>query len=117
MGAGQYATAQFNLGLMYWDGRGIPQDYPEALRWYRLAAEQGYAPAQHNLGSMYVNGAGLPQDYVEAHMWFNLAAARPSGQLLEHPVKTGNVVAERSTADQIVEVHGRAPERMATVEA
>jgi|TARA_B100001964_G_C13926141_1_gene462380 hypothetical protein len=48
---------------------------------------------------------------------FNLAAARPSGQLLEHPVKTGNVVAERSTADQIVEVHGRAPKWMATVEA
>ena len=45
--------AQFNLGVMYDNGEGVPQDYAEAVRWYRLAAEQGNASAQFNLGSMY----------------------------------------------------------------
>ena len=49
------------------------QDYAEALRWWRLAAEQGNAAAQYSLGAIYADGRGVPQDYVEAHMWFNLA--------------------------------------------
>ncbi len=60
---------------MYFDGRGTPQDYAEAVRWFRPAAEQGNADAQNNLGFMYGNGNGVTQDYVQAHMWFNLAAA------------------------------------------
>ena len=48
--------AQNNLGIMYAYGRGIPQDYAEALKWYRKAAEQGDARAQTNLGVMYANG-------------------------------------------------------------
>jgi TPR repeat protein len=39
------AKAQYNLGQMYRDGQGVPQDYAEAVKWYRLAAEQGYADA------------------------------------------------------------------------
>ena len=41
---------------MYEHGEGVPQDYAEAVRWYRLAADQGYASAQYNLGVMYNNG-------------------------------------------------------------
>ena len=47
------AAAQFNLGVMYADGRGVPQDETEAVRWYRLAAERGNARAQANLGVKY----------------------------------------------------------------
>ena len=43
------ASAQFGLGLMYWHGEGVTQDYIEAVKWYRLAAEQGYAKAQFTL--------------------------------------------------------------------
>ena len=39
------ARAQFNLGLMYANGRGVPQDYAQAVKWYRLAADQGIADA------------------------------------------------------------------------
>ena len=46
------AVAQFNLGQMYRDGQGVPQDYKTALKWYRLAAKQGDADAQYNLGVM-----------------------------------------------------------------
>ena len=54
--------------------QGVPQDYAEAVKWYRLAAEQGDAVAQYNLGVMYDNGQGVPQDYAEAVKWYRLAA-------------------------------------------
>ena len=68
------AVAQNNLGLMYHNGWGVPQDYKEAVYWYRLAVEQGYAIAQYNLGLMYEKGKGVPQDYEEAVRWYQLAA-------------------------------------------
>ena len=68
------ALAQFSLGRGYYDGRGVPQDYAEAVKWYRLAAEQGDADAQFTVGRMYSKGQGVPQDYGEAVKWFRLAA-------------------------------------------
>ena len=43
------AVAQYNLGVMYENGRGVRRDRVEAVRWYRLAAEQEYANAQKAL--------------------------------------------------------------------
>ncbi|MDA9250030.1 SEL1-like repeat protein, partial [bacterium] len=68
------AAAQTNLGFMYKTGQGVLQDYAEAVRWYRLAADQGFAAAQSNLGSMYYNAEGVLQDYVESARWYQLAA-------------------------------------------
>ena len=68
------AEAQNNLGVMYNKGLGVSEDYAEAVKWYRLAADQGYADAQCNLGVMYDNGQGVPQDYAEAVKWYRLAA-------------------------------------------
>lgn len=70
------APAQFYLGLMYDEGKGVPQDYTQAVWWYRLAAAQGNAAAQNNLGIMYVKGWGVSQDYAQAYGWFTRAAAR-----------------------------------------
>jgi uncharacterized protein len=50
------ANAQFKLGLMYYNGEGVPEDDAEAVKWYRKAAEQGLAGAQFNLGVMYAYG-------------------------------------------------------------
>ena len=61
--------AQYNLGLMYDEGEGVPENNAEAVRWYRLAAEQGYAPAQSNLGLMYSDGGGVPEHTAEAVRW------------------------------------------------
>lgn len=66
--------AQNNLGLCYYYGRGVTQNYYEAVKWYRKAAEQGYAFAQNNLGICYENGRGVTQDYNEAVKWFRKAA-------------------------------------------
>jgi uncharacterized protein len=68
------ADAQYNLGAMYGNGQGVPQDYKEAVKWFRLAAEQGFAIAQSNLGAMYEKGTGVPQDYKEAVKWYRLSA-------------------------------------------
>ena len=61
---------------MYEKGQGVPQDFTEASKWYRRAAEQGLPEAQVNLGVLYYDGRGVPQDYVLAHMWLSLAASR-----------------------------------------
>src|ERR1035441_9834041 len=61
--------AQYLLGGMYSYGRGVPQDYTEAARWYRSAAEQGEASAQYSLGRAHYKGQGVPQDYAEALRW------------------------------------------------
>jgi hypothetical protein len=68
------ATAQYNLGVMYAEGQGVPQDDEEAAKWFRLAAEQGHADAQRNLGVMYILGQGVPQDFQEAAKWYRKAA-------------------------------------------
>ena len=68
------AGAQFNLGIMYYEGQGVPQDYGVALKWYRRAAEQGHAGAQYNLAEMYRGGQGVPQDYGVALKWYRKAA-------------------------------------------
>ena len=72
------AKAQLILGAMYGDGRGVKQDYFEAVKWYRQAAEQGHADAQANLGSAYTAGRGVRQDYTEAVKWFKKAAENGS---------------------------------------
>ena len=56
------------------NGRGVAQDYAEAMRWYRKAADQGNAVAQYNLGGLYENGRGVAQDYAEAMRWYRKAA-------------------------------------------
>ena len=66
--------AQYNLALMYNDGRGVTQDYKQAVKLYRKAAEQGLASAQFNLGNMYNGGQGVTQDYKQAVKWYRKAA-------------------------------------------
>ncbi len=68
------AEAQFNLGYIYNIGEGVERNDQEAVKWYRLAAEQGYSLAQSNLGLMYANGAGVAENDQEAVRWYRLAA-------------------------------------------
>ncbi len=70
------ASAQFALGFMYNNGRGVAQDDVEAARLYGLAAAQGDSRAQHNLGLMYAKGTGVAQDDIEAARLYGLAAAQ-----------------------------------------
>ena len=55
-------------------GEGVPEDYREAMKWFRKAAEQEHASAQFNMGVMYHDGEGVPEDYREAMKWYRMAA-------------------------------------------
>ena len=88
----------------------MTQDYAEAARWYRKAADQGEAQAQYVLGLMYDNGQGVTQDYAEAHMWLNLAASRTSGVDQKKYADARESVAKKMPPEQIIEAQRRARE-------
>lgn len=54
--------AQFQLAIMYEEGHELPQDYSQAVAWYKKSAENGYALAQNKLGQMYAQGLGVDKD-------------------------------------------------------
>ena len=91
------AKAQAYVGLMYANGRGVPQNYIAAARWYRRASEQGVGVAQFMLGLMYDKGHGVPQDFVIAYMWLNLAVARASPRERDDWVRIRDAVASKLT--------------------
>jgi len=95
-------VAQFNLGVMYRQGQGVPQDDKEAVAWWSKAAEQGHVEAQDNLGLRYARGQGVAQDWVQADKWFTIAAA------------AGNETAIKNK--KVVELH-MAPERVVAANA
>ena len=73
-------TALNNIGVMYANGRGVDQDYDEAINWFRQAAQQGNTTALNNLcqvyihrGWIYVNGRDVDQDDTQAFTWFRRA--------------------------------------------
>jgi len=68
--------AQYKLGIAYYNGRNVPQDYSEAYKWLCMAADQGNSDAVAVLGAMLFAGHGIPKDLVLAHVYFNMAAAR-----------------------------------------
>ena len=68
------ADAEHLLGLMYYMGRGVAQDYKQALAWHRKAALKGKADAQYVVGAMYYTGNSVPQDQKHAVTWFRKAA-------------------------------------------
>jgi hypothetical protein len=104
------ALAQFNLGVKYYKGEGVPQDDTEAVKWYRKAAEQGYAKAQFNLGGAYGLGKGVPEDYALAYFWFSLSASTQTGNDYELSVKFRDDMAKFLTPDQIMKAQQMARE-------
>jgi len=65
------AYAQYNLGLLYEKGDGIPQDYSQAAQWFRKAVEQGSYCAPYNLGVLYERGHGVPGNKVIAYALYD----------------------------------------------
>jgi TPR repeat protein len=68
------AIAQYNLGLCFYQGEGVIQDYEKALYWYRKAAEQGDRDAQSSLGHCYLNGYIIKFDLEKGLYWCRKAA-------------------------------------------
>ena len=103
------APAQNNLGFMYHTGKGATQDYKEAVKWYRKAAEQEDVFAQYSLGFMYRFGEGIAQDYKSAHMWWKIAAANGYSDAAENR----DLITKEMTPSQIEKAQDMAREWMA----
>jgi hypothetical protein len=66
--------AYYNLGLLYMNGQGVPQDHAKAAEYFQPVAEQGSAAAQYNLGLLYMNGSGVKKDPPLAAVLYKKAA-------------------------------------------
>jgi len=116
---------QFVVGVCYGFGYGgVAQDHAEAVRLYRLAAEQGHAQAQCWLGSMFLSGTGVAQDDAEAARLFSLAAAQGYaraqfnlGRLYEKGlgVARDSAEAERLYSHAAAQGHARAEQKLRRV--
>ena len=95
-----------DFGVINPDGQGVAQNYVDALKQYRNAADQGDAEAMSALALMYSEGRGAPQDYVSAHVWYNLSAAR--GVRLAEANR--DIVEQHMTTAQIAEAQKLASE-------
>lgn len=70
------SCAQYDLGVIYAYGDGVPKDEAKAAAWYQKAAAQGNKYAQFDLGVMYAFGRGVPKDEAKAAEWYQKAAAQ-----------------------------------------
>jgi TPR repeat protein len=68
------AQAQYNVGWMCDNGKGVAQSTAEAVKWYEKSAAQNFAAAQTNLGVLYATGRGVVQNYAQAVRWYQKAA-------------------------------------------
>jgi len=64
-----------DLGVVFANGDGVPQDYAEARRWFQKAATAESHAAMNHLGVMHAEGLGVTRDDVQARLWFEKAAA------------------------------------------
>ena len=89
---------------MYSWGLGVKQDYVQAFKWYREAADKDHPDAQFRLGEMYVVGSGVKKDYVWAYTWYSLAA---TGGIYAGRASL-SAIEKKMTKAQILEAHRRA---------
>jgi uncharacterized protein len=95
-------AAEARLGWLYSTGRGLPQNFAEAAKWYYRAATRGNATAQYELGMAYNKGQGVPRDYVLSYLWLNLSAAQAVGADREYKTTLRDAIASKMTPRQLL---------------
>src|SRR6202142_4007695 len=76
------AGAIKHIATMYDRGQGVPQDYLEAIRWYRLAAAKGDDFSMSRIGFLYHVGTGVQQSDAEALRWMRMSADKGNAYAL-----------------------------------
>lgn len=100
------AEAQEMLGAMYAAGKGTPQDYVAAVKWYRLAAEKGQVSAQYALGNFYAEGQGVAQSKEYAYAWWLIAASNDNKMAR----KRWSTIKEEMSPEEIERAHRKVVE-------
>lgn len=101
--------AQYQLGRMYLNGKGVTKNIQKAKDWFVRSAENGNSHAQFELGLLYRFGDGVLQDHVQAYKWFNLASIDGFGPA----VSNRDYLYENMTKEQIAEAQKLARECVA----
>ena len=97
------AAAQNELGLLYYEGKGVPQNHKKAKEWFDKAVEQGHTGAQVNLGTLYLRGEGAPHSSQMALFWFSRAAGQEDALAL---AKLGMMYAQgRGVLQDYIQAH------------
>lgn len=68
------AGAQFQTGLLYFEGQGVRKSLKESFDWFKRAAAQNHGPAKMMIGLFYFSGYGVKVNHAEAYKWFSSAA-------------------------------------------
>jgi uncharacterized protein len=97
------SVAQYNLGLLYEDGKLVPKNLTEAVRWFTKAAERDFSGAQFLLGKCYAEGHGVKRDMVRAYMWMTLAVLNADEEEGETIFQARAKLAKKMTPEQVAE--------------
>jgi localization factor PodJL len=77
-------AAAYEVATRLAEGRGVPANLEEAVRWFELAAERGLAPAQYRLGSLYEKGQGVRKDREKARRLYLAAASKGNAKAMHN---------------------------------
>ncbi len=76
--------AAYEVGVRFFEGRGVPANNEEAARWFEVAAKKGIVPAQFRLGTLYEKGLGVKKDLIAARDFYRAAADRGHGKAMHN---------------------------------
>jgi localization factor PodJL len=78
------ATAAYEIGVRYAEGKGVAADYGEAAKWYDRAAQAGVVPAIFRLGTLHEKGLGVAKDLEAARRYYMQAAERGNAKAMHN---------------------------------
>ncbi len=78
------ATAAYEIGVRFAEGKGIAANYDEAAKWYDRAAQAGVVPATFRLGTLYEKGLGVKRDVDIARRYYTQAAERGNAKAMHN---------------------------------
>lgn len=78
------ATAAYEIGLRFAEGKGVATNYDEAAKWYDRAAQAGVIPATFRLGTLYEKGLGVKKDADIARRYYTQAAERGNAKAMHN---------------------------------
>ena len=97
--ASENGLPHYYLGVMYMKGQGVEQDFEEASKWLREAAERRLPQAQYKLANLYKEGKGVPQDFEFAYIWYKVGAAHQHALSLNAVDAAKNNLSENELAE------------------
>jgi localization factor PodJL len=77
-------TAAYEVGMRFADGKGVPQNFDDAAKWYDRAAQAGIVPAIFRLGTFYEKGLGVKKDPDLARRYYLQAAERGNAKAMHN---------------------------------